>query len=133
MPGFLETFPFVETIKSGELSLKTCPIEGLVMLKLISHNDRPQRTHDLTDIDNIIDEYFDWNIDEIYSRHNDLFDKYDTNDLKFYMPKIGAHIIGRKMKPLLIESIMLRQRVIGILEKSLNPRLESLLKGLLDK
>lgn len=133
MPGFLETFPFIEILKSGSFSLKTCPIEGLIMLKLISNNDRPDRTHDLTDIDNIIDEYFDWNSEEIYTAHSDVLDKYDTNDLKFYMPKISAHTIGRKMKPLLAGSQDLRQRVIGILKGKVNPRWEALLKGLTEE
>lgn len=100
MPGFAEAAAFTEEIKSGKLTLKTCPIEGLVMLKLISWDDRPQRTHDLTDIDNIIDTYFDWNSDEVYEFHNDIFDKYDSAEPAIWQKVISAHIIGRKMKPL---------------------------------
>lgn len=130
MPGFAEAAAFTEEIKSGNLTLNTCPIEGLVMLKLISWDDRPQRTHDLTDIDNIIDAYFDWNSDEIYSNHFEVMEKYDTNDLHFYIPKISAHIIGLKMKPLLAASSELFERVNAILKKKQNPRWEALLIGL---
>ena len=36
MPSFAEASAFTEIIKSGHLTLRTCPIEGLIMLKLIS-------------------------------------------------------------------------------------------------
>ena len=130
MPGFAEAAAFTEEIKSGGLTLKTCPIEGLVMLKLISWDDRPYRTHDLTDIDNIIDAYFDWNSDEIYSNHFEVMEKYDTDDLHFYLPKISAHIIGLKMNLLLFKSPTLFVRVNAILKKQQNPRWEALENGL---
>jgi hypothetical protein len=57
-------------------------------------------------------------------------EKYDTNDLHFYMPKISAHIIGSKIKPLLAGSPELLERVITILKKKQNPRWEALLNGL---
>jgi len=130
MPGFAEAAAFTEEIKSGNLTLNTCPIEGLVMLKLISWDDRPHRTHDLTDIDNIIDAYFDWNSDEIYSSHFEVMEKYDTNDSHFYLRKISAHIIGLKMKSLLANSLELFERVKAILKKKQNPRWEALINGL---
>lgn len=130
MPGFAEAAAFTEVIKSGNLTLKTCPIEGLVMLKVISWDDRPQRTHDITDIDNIIDAYFEWNSDEIYSNYFEVMEKYDTNDSKFYLPKVSAHIIGLKMKPILASSPKLFERIIMILTKKQNPRWEALSNGL---
>ena len=130
MPGFTEAAAFTEEIKSGDQILKTCSIEGLVMLKLISWDDRPHRTKDLTDIDNIVDAYFDWNSDEIYSAHFHVMEIYDTNDLYFYLPKISAHIIGMKMKPIVVNSPALFERVKGILKKRNNPRWEAMLAGL---
>lgn len=130
MPGFAEAFPFIEIIRSGNLVLNTCPVEGLVMLKLISWDDRPQRTHDLDDIDNIVDAYFDWNADEVYEFHHDIFDKYEETKAAMWQPVIGAHIIGRKMKPILASSPDLLARVLAILEKKENPRWEALKNGL---
>lgn len=130
MPGFAEAAAFTEEIKSGNLTLNTCPIEGLVMLKLISWDDRPQRTHDLTDIDNIIDAYFDWNSDEVYEFHNDIFNSYEGVEAAMWEKVISAHIIGRKMKPLLAGSPELHERVNTILKKKQNPRWEALLNGL---
>jgi predicted nucleotidyltransferase len=122
MPGFLEAFSFIEPVRNGDLTLHACPLEGIVMLKLISNNDRPGRTHDLTDIDNIIDYYFDLSADEIYSDHHDLFEVYDADDLEYYMPMISAHVIGRKMKILLDQNEALKERVISILAGNDDPR-----------
>lgn len=130
MPGFAEAFPFIEIIKSGNLILNTCPVEGLVMLKLISWDDRPHRTHDLDDIDKIVDAYFDWNADEVYEFHTDIFDKYEKTKPAMWQPVIGAHIIGRKMKPMLANSPELLSRVLSILEKKENPRWTALQNGL---
>lgn len=130
MPGFVEAAAFTKEILSGTLILKTCPIEGLIMLKLISWDDRPQRTHDVSDIDNIIDAYFDWNSKEIYSDHIEIMDLYDTDDTKFYLPKISSHVIGRKIKTMLAGSTELLERIKRILVKKSNPRWESILRGI---
>ncbi|CAN5917375.1 hypothetical protein BH11BAC7_BH11BAC7_15030 [soil metagenome] len=122
MPGFSEAYQFIEELKINGLVMKTCPLEGLVLLKLISHNDRSHRTKDITDIENIIDVYFDWNSEEIFSNHNDLFEEYDVKDLDFYLPMIAAHVIGRKMNKILENSTGLRKRIISILKKRDDPR-----------
>lgn len=132
IPGFAEAFPFIETIKSGKLVLNTCPVEGLVMLKLISWDDRPHRTHDLDDIDKIVDAYFDWNANEIYEFHNNIFDKYEGTEDAMWQSVIAAHIIGRKMKPMLANSLKLLARVVKILGKKENPRWEAIRNGLIE-
>lgn len=130
MPGFAEASAFTEEITSGGLILKTCPIEGLVMLKLISWDDRPQRTKDITDIDNIVDAYFNWNHDEIYANHFEIMEKYDTADSEFYLPNVAAHIIGLKMKRFLVNSPELFTRLNKILAKKQNPRWVAIRNGL---
>jgi len=129
MPGFAEAAAYIEEIKSGNLILKTCSVEGIVMLKLISYNDRPQRTHDLTDIDNIIDAYFYWNSDDVYANHFEIMEIYETDD-SLYLPKISAHVIGRKIKLLLDNSPDVYHRVLDILANSPNPRWEAIKNGL---
>ena len=129
MPGFAEAANYTEEIKSGNLVLRTCSVEGIVMLKLISWDDRPQRTHDLTDIDNMIDAYFYWNSDEIYVSEFKVMEIYDTKDF-LYLPKVSAHIIGKKIKVLLANSPDLLNRVLGILNKKSNPRWGALINGL---
>ncbi len=131
MPGFAETFPFKETIKLGDLVLNTCPIDGLVMLKLISWNDK-HLSKDLDDIEKIIKAYFDWNADEIYANYFDVMEKYDTNEPYLYLLKVSAHIIGRKMKRLLEKSPELNARVIAILSKRQDELWDALKKGLIE-
>ena len=130
MPGFAEAFPFIEIIKLGDLAINTCPIDGLVMLKLISWDDRPHRTKDIDDIEKIIKAYFDWNTDEIYETYFDVMEIYDTNDVYLYLPKVSAHIIGRKMQRLLENSPELKARVINILSKRQDQLWDAIKKGL---
>jgi len=50
MPGFREAYPFAGELQiSNETTVKVCSIEGVVLLKLISYQDRPQRTKDVSD------------------------------------------------------------------------------------
>lgn len=129
-PGFAEAAAFAVEIKSGGITLKTCPIEGLIMLKLISWDENNGRVHDLTDIDHIIDAAQDWFSDEIFEIHFDLLEKYDVNDLHFYMKRVTAHVIGREMNKLLKGSPDLKALVISILGKRENPRWAAMKNGL---
>ncbi|MDE3181933.1 MAG: nucleotidyl transferase AbiEii/AbiGii toxin family protein [Bacteroidota bacterium] len=131
MPGFAEVFPFIEQLKSGNLVINTCPVEGLVMLKLLSWHDKPHRTHDLEDIDKIIDAYFDWNADEIYSQHFDVMERYDTGDLN-YLSKISAQVVGRKMRLILAPSAELMERILKILSMRENPRWVAIKNGIME-
>ncbi len=55
MPGFKEIYPFVKDIIVDEnFAVKVCTMEGMILLKLISNNDKPQRTKDISDIEHII-------------------------------------------------------------------------------
>ncbi len=56
-------------------SFKISSLEGIVLLKLIAYNDRPEkRTKDIEDIAKILKFYFELESDYIYDNHNDLFD-----------------------------------------------------------
>lgn len=130
MPGLSEVFPFTERVKSGNQYLNVCPVEGLIMLKFLSWDDKPHRTHDLEDINMIIEAYFDWNADEVYQLHNDIFDQYDKVDPTIWQAVIAAHIIGRKIKPMLENAPDLRKRILTILDKKEDPRWAGIRNGL---
>jgi len=75
MPGFKEIYPFVEEVVfEGNLSVKVCPVEGIVILKLIAYYDRPSRTKDITDIEHIIAVYFELCDENIYEEHFDVME-----------------------------------------------------------
>jgi predicted nucleotidyltransferase len=84
-------------------------LPAIVLLKLIAWDDRPDyRLKDLGDIALIFDNYFDLSSDDIYDNHNDLFGDIELNE-------IAAHVIGRKIKYIIGDSIDLKTRLSHIL------------------
>lgn len=133
MPGFTEIYPFVKDFKLGNGQIvKVCTMEGIVLLKLIAHNDRPQRTKDITDIEHIIQTYFDLYDDDIYMAHYDILELYDTTNSD-YIRLVCARLIGRKMKTILKDSPKLEKRVTSILAKRETARWLAMLAGMQDK
>lgn len=116
---------------SNDINVRVCSIEGIVLLKLIANNDKPQRTKDLIDIQQIIKLYFDIYSDDVYEMHFDVMKLYDTND-RDYKQKICAHVIGRKLKTILIKDPQLLQRITSILQQDKDAFWSELLKGLLE-
>lgn len=132
MPGFTEIYPFVKdfTLGNGQI-VKVCSMEGIVLLKLIAHNDRPERTKDITDIEYIIQSYFELYNDDIYMVHYEILELYDTND-NDYIQLVCARLIGRKMKMMLEDSPELAQRIIAILSRRETARWQAMLNGMHD-
>ncbi|PTQ95499.1 putative nucleotidyltransferase [Mucilaginibacter yixingensis] len=131
MPGFREIYPFVEELQIGGQKIKVCTLEGIVLLKLISNNDRPQRTHDITDIEHIIQVYFDLYATRIYEDHFDTMDLYDTGRMN-YLQLVCARVIGRKLNQLLETSAELRVRIQQILSRRPTALWEAMYDGMND-
>lgn len=130
MPGFSLVNNYVEkSILSDQLETNICSIVGLVLLKLIAQDDRPQRTKDNADIQQIIKHYFDIYTYDIYEEHFDLMEKYDTND-RYYLQKICAHVIGRQLYEMLKNDRSLLNRVINILNKNKDDFWNNMLEGI---
>lgn len=91
------------------------PLHGMIILKLISWNDRPEdRDNYLKDILFIISKYFDINANEIYNNHNDVFTRAFNKSL------IAARVLGRKAGAILKKSDKVRDRVLLVLENNIN-------------
>jgi len=132
MPGFTEIYPFVKDHNLGNgQKVKVCTIEGIILLKLIAHDDRPERTKDITDIEHLIQSYFDLNDDDIYMLHHEILEFYDT-DHNDYIQLVCSRLIGRKINILLGSSPQLAQRVKGILSKRETERWIAMLQGMND-
>jgi predicted nucleotidyltransferase len=132
MLGFREIYPFVDDIQiDQDFDVKVCTMEGLILLKLISNDDRPERTKDISDIEHIIRVYFDLYSGNIYEEQFETMDLYDTaeND---YLQLVCSRVIGRKMKELLSGSAPLRQRIEQILGKRPTSWWQAMLDGLND-
>ena len=133
MHGFKEIYPFVDDIQVMEdLTVKVCTMEGIILLKLIANNDRPQRTKDISDIEHIIKAYFDLYSGDIYEEHFDTMVIYDTNEVE-YLQLVCCRVIGRKIKKLLINSEQLRLRIEQILAKRPTAWWQAMLEGMNDE
>lgn len=72
---------------------KFCTLPGIVLLKLLAFQERPEiRRDDIKDISKILKHFFDMYADEIYEKHNDLFGDTDIN-----LNWIAARVLGRDM------------------------------------
>jgi predicted nucleotidyltransferase len=117
VPGFKEVFPDAEKYALTDKSvLKVCPLEGLVMLKLIANDDQPGRTKDITDIEHIISVYFELKDMEIVTEHLDVMDIYNVDNLN-YLQLVSSRVIGRKIGNMLLNSIQLGDRLLSILDR----------------
>jgi len=76
----------------GEFYFRVSSLAGIVILKLIAWDDRPEiRSQDIRDISLIIQHYFKLEEELIYTHHNDLFD-YEEYDLTM----LAARCLGEK-------------------------------------
>jgi predicted nucleotidyltransferase len=132
MPGFKEIHPYVKDfIVDENFAVKVCTMEGIILLKLISNNDKPQRTKDISDIEHIIKVYFDLYSGDIYEDHFDIMNLYDT-DQEDYLQLVCSRVIGRKIKELLKNSRELSQRIQQILTNRPSTWWQSMLEGMRD-
>ncbi|MBL7888482.1 MAG: nucleotidyl transferase AbiEii/AbiGii toxin family protein [Bacteroidia bacterium] len=130
MPGFAILNKYAEQVQwSDEVNARVCSIEGIVLLKLIANNDRPERTKDLIDIQQIILIYFEAFSDDVYEHHFDLMEKYNTSD-RDYIQQVSAHVIGRKLKKVLNSEEDLMKRIIHILKDDKDLYWKNILSGL---
>ncbi len=93
--GFKEVYqaglPEVEL--GSRYKFKFCTIPGIVLLKLIAWNDRPEnRRSDIQDISEILVHYFGMFTEHIFEHHNDLFGDEDDD-----LTSIAAQAIGREI------------------------------------
>ncbi|MGC4038562.1 MAG: hypothetical protein QM764_21545 [Chitinophagaceae bacterium] len=94
---------------------KFCTLPGIIILKLIAWDDRPEkRRDDIKDISEIMDHFFNMNSNDIWDNHFDLFEKEDA-DLR----EIAAEVIGRKMRKILLLDNSLFERIAGIIQRNI--------------
>lgn len=126
--GFQEVYEAgTESIEIDSQLFRVCTLAGIVLLKLIAYDDRPEhRQKDILDISMILQHYFDIIVDEINANHNDLFD-----DNGFDMPLAAARVMGRQIAPIVTLSSVLRQRIDRIIGDQISLHEESPVANLL--
>ena len=131
--GFREVYEkATEIIYTNNQQFKVCTLSGIVILKLIAWNDKPEiRTDDIADIAEIIKHYFHFNSDAIWDLHSDLFT--GENDLD----DIASQYLGREIGNIISENPKLTEKLKRILEAGLTDiksnKLDELLGRNLDK
>ncbi len=112
-----------------KITFKVCTLPGIVLLKLIAYDDRPEiRRDDLIDISDILLHFFNIYDELIWSEHNDLFG--DDKSLE----KVSSRVLGREMGRILKRNEKLTERVIGILAANGNAKaIAEIIAGTLDK
>ena len=96
-------------------NFKVCTLVGIIILKLISYDDRPEiRQKDIKDIALILDNYFDLESDFIYDNHSDLF------EANINLTNIAARVIGRQIIQISTPSKDLVKRIEQILQTEIN-------------
>ena len=92
-------------------------LSGIVILKLIAWDDRPEvRGDDIDDIAEIIKNYFHLRDEEIFNHHSDLF----TDEIE--IDEIASQFLGREIGTIMSENPKLLERIKGILEKGINEK-----------
>ena len=113
VPGFAEVYeeglPEVEVAEQH--TFKFCSLPGIVVLKLLAWDDRPEvRRDDIKDISDILNHFFDMYDEEIWGNHFDLFgDEYiDTLHT-------AARVMGREVKKIARRNDKLFARITNII------------------
>jgi len=119
VPGFKEIYDFglPEAELEGKHHFKFCTLPGIVLLKLMAYEDRPEiRRDDIKDISKILKHFFDMYAEEIYANHLDLFGQ----DQELHM--IAARVMGRDMAKIARLNKELFGRISALLDKNtVNP------------
>lgn len=96
------------------LRFRVCTLPGILVLKWIAFDDRPEhRLKDLEDIAFILKNYDQIAGDALFTDHFDVLEASDS------VEATAARIAGRDLRPLLATSEALRARVVGILDRAL--------------
>jgi predicted nucleotidyltransferase len=118
LQGFSEIYeeglPEIEL--EGKHRFKCCTLPGIVILKLIAYDDRPEkRRDDIKDISDILNHFFNMYDNEIWENHNDLF-----ADENAELQHIAARVMGREMKRIAERNEKLYNRIEGILDANID-------------
>ena len=93
---------------------KFCTLPGIVVLKLIAWDDRPEvRRDDIKDVSDILNHFFYMYDEEIWKNHHDLFNEEDV-DLKY----IAARVMGREISKIANRNEKLFTRISEILDRN---------------
>lgn len=117
LDGFKEAFVAGSIdVEIGEDQYRSCSIPGVVLLKMIAFDDRPERRiKDIIDINSICLVYPLIESNHIWEEHSDL---YGNEELEHF--DVGMIVLGREIAKLIASNKELNLRVRSIIEKAIS-------------
>jgi predicted nucleotidyltransferase len=112
--GFREVYEhqLAEVSLDEQHFFKICTLPGIVLLKLIAWDDRPEfRRNDIKDVSDILNHFFEMYQGVIWEEHYDLFD----GDKEPELLAISARVMGREMRKIAKRNVRLEKRILNIL------------------
>lgn len=101
-----------------ENSITVCSIPSVVILKLISYDDRPEnRPNDPIDINSILSYYSELEMEMIWEEYTFL---YETEEEALSAHDIGIKVLGYEIAKIIGINPQLLERVLDILERAIN-------------
>lgn len=100
-----------------ETTVQVTPLEGLIILKLISFDEKPERMKDMDDIHDVLIHYFELNNDRFYDMLPDSMNGFGE---EHFTLEAGAWLAGYDIGKLLAEHSALKQYIVSILENEIN-------------
>ncbi len=99
---------------------KFATLSGIVLLKLIAWDDRPEvRGDDIKDVSEILDHFFDIKQEQIWEDHADMFlVEHATDDGRNGLLLIAAKVLGKELKTIVSQTPVLYNRVLGIIARN---------------
>ena len=118
LQGFTEVYEqgLPQLDLEGKHQFKFCTLPGIVLLKMIAWDDRPEkRRDDIKDISDILNHFFNMYDNEIWENHYDLFELEDVD-----LNHIAARVMGREMSKIAKRNEKLFSRIEGILNNNID-------------
>jgi predicted nucleotidyltransferase len=115
--GMEEVLDGAVLVKHESFNVSIPPLVGILILKLISWNEQPNRKKDLDDIYEIIHNYWETIADDFYRNHTDLIDELNE---EYFMLEAAARMIGIEMKKIVMKKSRLSTLIQNILQKEID-------------
>lgn len=100
-----------------ETEVQVTPLAGLIILKLISYYEKPERTRDLDDIHEILINYFDVNQNRFYEEHTDMLEEFLGDN---FIVEAGSWLAGYDIGKVLNKNQHLKELILRILQRELD-------------
>lgn len=114
--GFREVYDeaTIEVTFENQYTFRVASLAGIVILKLIAWDDRPEmRSDDIRDIAAIMNNYFELEEQIIYGQHIDLFEEEFSN-----LRMLAGRVLGREMAAIVAKNELLKDRILSILDSN---------------